>query len=160
VGGVDLNGAGSGLALQFGLELLHGLSGLFSILTILGLGRGNGSGNLNGDLNFLLPGLNKVNAFNSGNLMNTVLNLQGQLDFMVLLVSVLGLALTNLVLGNLLGETLQNLRIFSVLKHNLHVTELVVKGNVLSEGEHGAVVEDLAGLLIGANEVVFHLNGE
>lgn len=92
--------------------------------------------------------------------MDTILHLEGQLEFIVFFVSVLRFAFTNRVLSNLHGEAFANLGFLIVLKHDLHVTDLVVKGDILGEGEHGAVVEDFAGLGVGADEIVFHGNGE
>ena len=156
---VDLSGGGL-LLLTCLILLLGGSSGLgflvFSILVlficlrvkVLWWWRGRCGRCLNGNLDFFSPFLDKVSGFKLRNLVNVVFNFELELNFAASLdILLLRLANSDLVLSNLVGESLKNLSVVRVLDEEGHIAELVVKSDSLLKREHTGSIKDLLGIL-------------
>ena len=104
---IFLLGGGSGLGL-----LVFGVLILFVSLRVevLWWCRDRCGRCLNGNLDFFSPFLNKVSGLKLRNLVNVVLNFELELNFAASLdILLLWFANSNLVLSDLVGETLKNL---------------------------------------------------
>lgn len=149
---LSVNLGSCGLFLLTCLEILlscclRSIGGGLVVLTFFLCG-GNRDSLFDCYLNFFNPFFDDVGLFEFGDLVDVVLyfklelNLASALDILLLC-----FADTNLVLSDIIGESLKNLSFGGVLDEERHVTEFVVKSDSLLEWEHTAPVEDLLSVL-------------
>jgi len=118
----ELNSLADGLLLLFGFDRLLVLAGHFHILDPLG---------------------DHLHALEARNLVNVVLHVDLKLEFVVLLIRVFVLSLTDFITCNLEGESWRNGSLVIVFEQHVHVAILVVECDTFSQREHGLLCENL-----------------